>query len=307
MRKDYEEQREVIRKLYSEENRSISYIARLFNFNRSALSKWIHEQGFTQSHYVRGQSPSTKKLINGIRQLVVSRLNHDVPMTEISEELCISIGRLCYLIDADDAMLAAKNAYVARLHDNAERARQNELDRRENALNWYESDLDGEIWKPILGFENYEVSNMGRIRHQWYQYKKNLVTPHFNSYTGYYEVRVFFNGKNKALRVHRVVAHAFCDRYSEERNQVNHKDGDKMNNRADNLEWCTVSENNTHAYRVIGRKKVRRNKALWKKVVYAGKYEFSTVAALARFLGKSETQVRRYLEHPEQYNLEIHY
>ena len=77
------------------------------------------------------------------------------------------------------------------------------------------------------------------------------------------------------------------------------------NNASDNLEWVSQSENNRHSYQVLKRKNCTKNKSDFKKVVYKGKYEFKTVAALARFIGKSETQTRRYLETPHKHDLEI--
>jgi hypothetical protein len=55
--------------------------------------------------------------------------------------------------------------------------------------------------------------------------------------------------KGKHKRVHRLVAAAFCNK-RDGCDEVNHKDGNKLNNRAENLEWCTKSENMLHAYRM---------------------------------------------------------
>ena len=50
---------------------------------------------------------------------------------------------------------------------------------------------------------------------------------------------------------------------------------------------------------------VRNNKSPFKQIIYKNKYEFKTVAAFARFIGKSETQTRRYLETPSKYEIKI--
>ena len=66
---------------------------------------------------------------------------------------------------------------------------------------------------------------------------------------GYLEVSFWVNNKGKHKRVHRLVADAFCEKRAE-CEEVNHKDGNKLNNAADNLEWCTKSENMIHAYKL---------------------------------------------------------
>lgn len=97
------------------------------------------------------------------------------------------------------------------------------------------------IWKPIVGFEDCgEVSNTGLIRNKHGLIRKTTVGK--NGYE-----RVGFHGGQETVFVHRLVARAFCNGY-EDSLQVNHKDGDKLNNNADNLEWVTCSENVKHAF-----------------------------------------------------------
>lgn len=57
------------------------------------------------------------------------------------------------------------------------------------------------------------------------------------------------DGTSKGYRVHRLVAMAFLEKKSEDQNEVNHIDGNKENNSVSNLEWCTSSENQRHAFR----------------------------------------------------------
>ena len=114
-----------------------------------------------------------------------------------------------------------------------------------------------EIWKAIKGFESYyEVSNLGNIRslnrnvksgiHNW-KLKSRILKPRKDR-NGYYSVSISFNGIVKQFLIHRLVAFEFVEGFNETL-EVNHKDFDKTNNKANNLEWCTKSENHKHLYK----------------------------------------------------------
>lgn len=121
--------------------------------------------------------------------------------------------------------------------------------------NEYDCDLDGEIWKPILGYEGlYEVSNLGRIKSKP-RYNRNktiLLTPSLNKKQGRLSVILTdHNGYNKRVSIHRIVAMAFVENpYPEYYTEINHKDENPKNNSADNLEWCdhwyNMHYNNLH-------------------------------------------------------------
>ena len=98
-------------------------------------------------------------------------------------------------------------------------------------------------WKEISGFKGYSVSRDGRIRNDL---TGNELKPSGSKdkYLGIYL------GRGNYRRVHRLVAEAFIPN-PENKPQVNHKDGDKRNNCVENLEWCTLSENQRHRFDVL--------------------------------------------------------
>lgn len=94
-----------------------------------------------------------------------------------------------------------------------------------------------EIWRNIVGYNGkYQISNMGRVRHN-----ETILKPYPNS-CGYLRVGLYKEGKHRKELVHRLVADAFIDNpYN--LLVVNHKNEDKEDNRATNLEWATIKEN----------------------------------------------------------------
>ena len=103
-----------------------------------------------------------------------------------------------------------------------------------------------EKWVSIKGYEGlYEVSDMGRVKSLKFG-KEKILKPENHTF-GYYRVILCKDGINKKYRVHRLVCLNFLDN-PENKPQVNHKNGDKKDNRLENLEWCNNSENQKHAY-----------------------------------------------------------
>ena len=99
-------------------------------------------------------------------------------------------------------------------------------------------------WRDVVGFPNYEVSNDGQVRGKRFGVIRKLTD---NGY-GYYVVSLWKGKTTKRKKVHRLVAEAFLPR-ADENLVVNHKNGDKHDNNADNLEWVTQRENLRHAFK----------------------------------------------------------
>ena len=119
----------------------------------------------------------------------------------------------------------------------------------------YADCVPNETWRPIEGWPRYQVSNIGRIRRILKDRRCapfRILKPNCLR-LGYLQVALCNELGRKDFKIHRLVALSFlgtppCGF------QVNHKNGDKADNRVDNLEWVTPGDNDRHAYR-LGLKK----------------------------------------------------
>ena len=152
-----------------------------------------------------------------------------------------------------------------------------------------------EEWRPVPGYPNYEVSNTGRIRSIDHidnigRFRKGKELKQVSDGKGnYLYVTLCRQGMNRRESIHRIVAFAFIpnpDGY----NEINHKDEDKKNNVASNLEWCTRSYNNAYNGRICGAKNPQ-NKISESDARYIREHPQESTTELSRRFGISLPQV----------------
>lgn len=148
-----------------------------------------------------------------------------------------------------------------------------------------------EEWKPLMYHDlnlndRYEVSNTGKIR----SLKSNkILKTNINKSNGKKDVCISLGKRKKYLcmKVHIAVASTFVDGY-EEGLEVNHKDGNRLNNNANNLEWTTRKQNMEHAFM----HKLTRLEKIPVKCVDTGK-TYDSISDAARDTGDSKRAIRR--------------
>lgn len=173
-------------------------------------------------------------------------------------------------------------------------------------------DMKNEVWLDVLNYEDiYQVSNFGRIKtkKRIMMYDKNMgfgiskktVYPRIrkqkiNKHTGYLMVGLNSKGKSRNYTIHSLVGEAFLG-YERgpgrdgNKNCVNHKNGNKLDNRLKNLEVITIAENIRHAFRESSSSTA--HKLLWKGVEYYSKAEFR------RQTGCSEKRMHKMIKSGE--------
>lgn len=112
--------------------------------------------------------------------------------------------------------------------------------------------LADEIWADITGYEGeYQISTYGRIKS--FKNGREIIMRPLPTRNGYLNILLCKDGRHKNFSVHVLVARAFIPN-PDNKQEVNHIDGEKFNCHVSNLEWSNRSENNKHAFR-IGLKK----------------------------------------------------
>jgi len=148
----------------------------------------------------------------------------------------------------------------------------------------------------IKDFPNYSISNDGEIMNN----KTGRVLAGGYDQDGYRQVILCDKGRRRNCKIHREVALTFIPNPNNHP-IINHKDGVKSNNKIDNLEWCTISHNTKHAYKLgFLNQKGERNNACANsdavvKMVVEG-YDGGSIAKYAKKLGMNYGSVYAYIK-----------
>ncbi len=167
-----------------------------------------------------------------------------------------------------------------------------------------------EVWKDVAGYEGlYQASNFGRLKN----YPKEKKLHHGGKYftasgilkpsirQGYYIIVLTKEKKRKTHSVNRLIANGFVPNpYNMP--EVNHEDGDKLNDRATNLTWATKSENVIHAYKVLHRQGSNRGRACSKTIATQKTMDgvfvkqFSSISSAERITGVSRHHIGKCIQ-----------
>lgn len=166
--------------------------------------------------------------------------------------------------------------------------------------------MNDEVWREIKEYEGlYWISNKGKVKN-----KKNVILKLRKDKSGYLIAYLYKKRKMKCKKVHRLVAQAFIENV-ENKPQVNHINGLKIDNNVENLEWVTASENVIHAFNT-GLHKVKHgsehNNARkiiqysldnqfikqWGSIVEAAKYYNTTIENIYSCLNKKSKTARGF-------------
>lgn len=155
-----------------------------------------------------------------------------------------------------------------------------------------------EKWKDIEGYPGYQVSNYGQVRShnkvtssarfEKRMWKDRIIKQKIGK-DKCCRVSLWANGKENTVLVHRLVANEFCGKNINTNLTVNHKDGNRLNNNAENLEWMSRGDNIRYGFEYNQYSTQKKQKIMDENgTVHA----FRSIAELRRFLGRSDSYLR---------------
>jgi len=162
---------------------------------------------------------------------------------------------------------------------------------------------DKVIGKNIRWYENYTINELGQV----FNIKTNKLLKNTKTKAGYYVVGLYKNEKYKIHYIHRLLANAFIPKI-EGYDYVNHKNGNKSDNRLSNLEWCTHSMNTQHSWDNGLSDNIRKSNILKQSKIVIDTQTgifYESAKEAAKILGLNANTLRCYLNncYPNKTNL----
>ena len=156
--------------------------------------------------------------------------------------------------------------------------------------------MSKELWQQINN--NYEVSTFGSIRN----IKTGRILKPYITTTGYLATRM--GGNCKTFKIHRLIAKTFIPN-PDNKPCINHKDGNRLNNKIENLEWCTIKENNqdawekgrcfnygeTHCHTHLKNKDIKKIRKIYNPLAIRHSENYISQLTLAKMFGVSQSVV----------------
>ncbi len=165
--------------------------------------------------------------------------------------------------------------------------------------------MEKEIWKDIPNYNGYQASSLGRIRTHnkitytkkhgfrcWkdriLKFKPSTNSKHTDNIGGGYRISLWKDGKCKDFLVARLIATTFLENLINTKMTVNHKNGNRLDNRVENLEWMTLADNIKYGFE-NGQYKQH------KTILYNDnkKYEFRSISQACIFLNRSSEYIKK--------------
>lgn len=280
---------------YTEQGLSAKTIALEFGLSLNALKIWLSKNHYHRTTKTKILIAKYKPFYEQNKAALTVLLKSDLAFKEIARALKIAPDILKYIIDTDLTMHKLYLAHQRRIHD----PRINRAVDQLNKFNTKAKSLPYEIWRPYqnkkITTKAIYISSLGRVKsvklvssfnhvHFTIPRKQAVILKPFQTRNGYLVVKLTtINHVPLRKSVHRLVAAVFL-KPKKNKPYVNHKNGDKTDNRVQNLEYCNQSENNLH-YQINIKHKDHK---YYKKVIYTNdqnkQFEFSSLESLARFL-----------------------